>query len=67
MQAIFFQQFEVSYSAARDISEEARHDHWKQPYIVLKYNLLYKGITRSKKLIIRVGQKYSLAMAVRDM
>ncbi|AIL13854.1 recombinase RecD (plasmid) [Candidatus Paracaedimonas acanthamoebae] len=37
-----------------------------QHYPMLKRNLLYTGITRGKKLVILVGQKKSLAMAVKD-
>ncbi len=37
-----------------------------QHYPMLKRNLLYTGITRGKKLVILVGQKKALAMAVKD-
>lgn len=37
-----------------------------QHYPMLKRNLLYTGITRGKQLVILVGQKKALAMAVRD-
>lgn len=37
-----------------------------QHYPMLKRNLIYTGITRGKKLVILVGQKKSLAMAVKD-
>jgi exodeoxyribonuclease V alpha subunit len=37
-----------------------------QHYPMLKRNLLYTGITRGKNLVVLVGQKKALAMAVRD-
>lgn len=37
-----------------------------QHYPMLKRNLLYTGITRGKQLVILVGQKKALSMAVRD-
>jgi len=36
-----------------------------QHYVMLKRNLIYTGVTRGKKLVILVGQKKALAMAVR--
>jgi exodeoxyribonuclease V alpha subunit len=37
-----------------------------QHYPMLKRNLLYTGITRGKKLVILVGEKKALSMAVKD-
>ena len=37
-----------------------------QQYILLQRNLVYTGITRGKKLVVLVGQKKAMAMAVRD-
>ena len=37
----------------------------KQHYVMLKRNLIYTGVTRGKMLVILVGQKKALAMAVR--
>ena len=37
-----------------------------QHYMMLKRNLLYTGITRGKKLVIIIGEKRALSMAVRD-
>lgn len=37
-----------------------------QHYPMLKRNLLYTGVTRGKKLVVLVGQKKALAMAVKD-
>ena len=37
-----------------------------QHYPMLKRNLLYTGITRGKKLVVLVGQKKALFMAVKD-
>jgi exodeoxyribonuclease V alpha subunit len=34
-------------------------------YMMLKRNLIYTGITRGKRLVVLVGQKRALAMAVR--
>jgi len=36
-----------------------------QHYMILKRNLIYTGITRGKKLVVLVGQKKALAMAVK--
>lgn len=36
-----------------------------QHYMMLARNLLYTGVTRGKKLVVIVGQKRALAMAVR--
>jgi len=35
-----------------------------QHYMMLKRNLIYTGITRGKRLVVLVGQKRALAMAV---
>ena len=37
-----------------------------QHYAMLQRNLLYTGVTRGKKLVILVGQKKAVAMAVRN-
>ncbi len=37
-----------------------------QHYTLLRRNLIYTGITRGKKLVVLVGQKKALAIAVRD-
>lgn len=37
-----------------------------QHYMMLKRNLLYTGITRGKKLVVIIGEKKALAMAVKD-
>jgi exodeoxyribonuclease V alpha subunit len=37
-----------------------------QQYLLLQRNLVYTGITRGKKLVVLVGQKKALAMAVRN-
>lgn len=37
-----------------------------QHYPMLRRNLLYTGVTRGKKLVVLVGQKKALAMAVKD-
>lgn len=36
-----------------------------QHYVMLKRNLVYTGVTRGKKLVVIVGEKKALAMAVR--
>ena len=36
-----------------------------QHYMMLKRNLIYTGITRGKRLVVLVGQKKALAMAVK--
>ncbi len=37
-----------------------------QHYALLRRNLIYTGITRGKKLVVLVGQRKALAIAVRD-
>lgn len=37
-----------------------------QSYMMLQRNLIYTGITRGRKLVIMLGQKKALAMAVRN-
>ena len=37
-----------------------------QSYMMLRRNLIYTAITRGKKLVVIIGQKKALAMAVRD-
>ena len=37
-----------------------------QHFILLRRNLLYTGITRGKKLVIIVGTKKGLAIAIRN-
>ena len=37
-----------------------------QHYLLLQRNLVYTGITRGKKLVVLIGQKKALAMAVRN-
>ena len=36
-----------------------------QHFVMLKRNLIYTGVTRGKKLVVLMGQKKALAMAVR--
>jgi len=38
-----------------------------QHYTLLKRNLIYTGLTRGKKLVILIGQKKALAIALRDV
>jgi exodeoxyribonuclease V alpha subunit len=37
-----------------------------QHYQVLQRNLLYTGVTRGKRLVVLVGQKKAVAIAVRN-
>ena len=37
-----------------------------QHYAMLRRNLLYTGVTRGKRLVVLVGQKKAVAIAVRD-
>jgi exodeoxyribonuclease V alpha subunit len=37
-----------------------------QPYTMLQRNLLYTGVTRGKRLVVLVGQKKAVAIAVRS-
>ena len=38
-----------------------------QHYAMLQRNLLYTGITRGKRLVVLVGQKKAIAIAVRTV
>jgi exodeoxyribonuclease V alpha subunit len=38
-----------------------------QHYAMLQRNLLYTGVTRGKKLVVLIGQKKAIAIAVRNM
>ena len=38
-----------------------------QHYAMLQRNLLYTGVTRGKKLVVLVGQKKAVAIAVRNL
>ncbi len=38
-----------------------------QHYAMLQRNLLYTGVTRGKKLVVIVGQKKAIAIAVRNV
>jgi exodeoxyribonuclease V alpha subunit len=38
-----------------------------QHYTMLQRNLLYTGVTRGKRLVVLVGQKKSVAIAVRSV
>jgi hypothetical protein len=38
-----------------------------QHYVMLQRNLLYTGVTRGKRLVILVGQKKAVAIAVRNI
>ena len=38
-----------------------------QHYVMLRRNLIYTGVIRGKKLVVLVGQKKALAMAVRGV
>ena len=38
-----------------------------QHYVMLQRNLLYTGVTRGKKLVVLVGQKKAVAIAVRNV
>ena len=37
-----------------------------QHYLMLRRNLVYTGITRAKQLVVLVGQRRALAIAVKD-
>ena len=39
----------------------------KQHYAMLQRNLLYTGMTRGKRLVVLVGQKKAVAIAVRNV
>jgi exodeoxyribonuclease V alpha subunit len=38
-----------------------------QHYAMLQRNLLYTGVTRGKRLVVIVGQKKAVAIAVRNV
>ena len=39
----------------------------RQHYAMLQRNLLYTGVTRGKRLVVLVGQKKAVAIAVRNV
>jgi UvrD-like helicase C-terminal domain len=43
------------------------HHNLTQHYAMLQRNLLYTGITRGKRLVVLVGQKKAIAIAVRNV
>ena len=38
-----------------------------QHYVMLQRNLLYTGVTRGKRLVVLIGQKKAVAIAVRNV
>jgi exodeoxyribonuclease V alpha subunit len=44
----------------------ARHPLTTQHYTMLARNLLYTGVTRGRRLVVLVGQRKALAIAVRN-
>jgi exodeoxyribonuclease V alpha subunit len=38
-----------------------------QHFMMLKRNLIYTGVTRGKKLVVLIGQKKALAIAVKNL
>jgi len=45
------------------------HAHWHRRrvgYLLLHRNLVYTGTTRGKKLVVLIGQRKALAMAVKN-
>jgi exodeoxyribonuclease V alpha subunit len=38
----------------------------RQQYLLLQRNLVYTGITRGQKLVVRIGQRKPLGMAVEN-
>ncbi len=38
-----------------------------QHYVMLQRNLLYTGVTRGKRLVVLVGQRKAVAIAVRNV
>lgn len=38
-----------------------------QHYVMLRRNLLYTGVTRGRKLVVLVGQKKAVTIAVRNI
>jgi exodeoxyribonuclease V alpha subunit len=37
-----------------------------QHYMLLQRNLIYTGITRGKKLVVLIGQRKALALAIKN-
>jgi exodeoxyribonuclease V alpha subunit len=38
-----------------------------QHYVMLERNLIYTGVTRGRKLVVLIGQKKAIGMAVRGI
>lgn len=52
----------VSAPRSSEMAEQSMTQH----YTMLARNLLYTGVTRGKKLVVLVGQRKALAIAVRN-
>jgi exodeoxyribonuclease V alpha subunit len=46
---------------------DARGGALAQHYTMLQRNLLYTGVTRGKRLVVLIGQKKAVAIAVRNV
>ncbi|MFZ1141479.1 MAG: hypothetical protein WAN76_20030, partial [Candidatus Sulfotelmatobacter sp.] len=47
-------------------ASQSRHTLATQHYMLLQRNLIYTGITRGKRLLVLIGQKKALGIAVRN-
>ncbi len=50
-----------------EVFRQAAHSRMTQHYAMLQRNLLYTGVTRGKRLVVLVGQKKAIAIAVRNV
>jgi ATP-dependent exoDNAse (exonuclease V) alpha subunit len=48
------------------VPSESRETMNRRPRRMLQRNLLYTGVTRSRRLVVLVGQKQAIAIAVRN-
>jgi exodeoxyribonuclease V alpha subunit len=55
-----------AYAATIHKSQGSEYPAVVQHYAMLQRNLLYTGVTRGKKLVVLVGQKKAVAIAVRN-
>jgi hypothetical protein len=55
----------VGYACEVDLRDRLRHDRHAEPR--RQRNLLYTGITRGKRLVVLLGQKKAIMIAVRNV
>ena len=60
-------EFGCAGASGAGIPSRGDSGHDAQHYAMLQRNLLYTGVTRGKRLVVLVGQKKAVAIAVRNV